>query len=182
MDKQVARKIAFSIEIIDAEIKSEEIALKLISLDEYKKANSIFTYLSKDNEVNTAFIIQHALENNKTVFVPILVANEMEIAQINSSTKYQNGKFDIKEPINCQIINDVQEINISIVPMVAFDPDLNRLGHGKGYYDKWLKKNITFKIGLCFEEKKFDKIPIDYNDVQMDIVISEKKIYCKKQS
>lgn len=180
MDKQKIRQISYSIDIKEAAFKSEIIAKKVISLNKFKESKSIFIYLAKDNEVNTDYIIQQSLQENKSVFVPLIIGNEMDIAKINTSTKFRIGKFGIREPLGAEIIKDGQLIDLSIIPMVAFDSNLNRLGHGKGFYDKWLNKNVTLKIGICFEERKFDKVPIDNNDVQMDVIISEKEIYLKK--
>ena len=60
-----------------------------------------------------------------------------------------------------------------IIPGLAFDKDNNRLGYGMGYYDNYLKDKNVYKIGICYKEQIIDSIPVDNNDVKMDLVISD---------
>lgn len=83
-------------------------------------------------------------------------------------------KFKILEPTSKKII-DQDNIDVAIIPGVAFDIEKNRMGRGKGYYDKFLKDKKFLKVGICFDYQLLDKIPVEVNDIKMDEIISEKR-------
>ena len=88
----------------------------------------------------------------------------------------EKGSFGILEPSqNGKIFT--QKIDLMIVPGISFDKERNRLGYGKGYYDRFLACNKTFKIGVCFEETRCESLTCDKHDIKMDLVITDKKIY-----
>ena len=86
------------------------------------------------------------------------------------------NKFGIAEPISAKKIYP----DIIFVPLVAYDDDLNRLGYGGGFYDRYLEKvskiKKIFKIGLGFSYQEIKKIPINKHDKKLDLIITEKKI------
>ena len=86
------------------------------------------------------------------------------------------NRYGIPEPISKKVV--IPEI--LLIPLLAFDDDLNRLGYGGGYYDRYLgklkKKNIL-KIGIAYSFQNLKKIPINKHDVKLDFIITEKKIY-----
>ena len=92
------------------------------------------------------------------------------------SSSFETGPFSIREPSGGIEISP-EELDVILVPMVAFDERLHRLGHGKGYYDRFLKDTKAFKIGIAYEIQKKEDIPIDEGDVSMDIIVTEEKIY-----
>lgn len=173
MNKNTVRQELKKIDIIDKETKSAIICSKLISSEEYVNARSIFVYLATDREVATDVIVKDALLRNKRVFVPI-TTEVMRLAKINEKTQFGIKKFGIREPktpILCDAIPD-----LSIIPLVGFDRNLNRLGHGAGYYDKWLNGKNTKKIALAFAEQEVDDVYSDEYDVKMDKIITDKEI------
>lgn len=176
MTKNDIRKISKSIIIKEKPNKDLIISEKVFSLDEYKLSKSIFVYLSTENEVSTSTIIEQAFRDNKKVYVPV-TTDIMTLVRVYPKTKYRAGFLGIKEPETPYDVAQNATIDFTIVPMVAADRRLNRLGHGRGFYDKWLNKNSTFKVGLCFFERVFDEIPIELHDIKMDMVITEKETY-----
>ena len=92
---------------------------------------------------------------------------------IARNTKYKKGKLGVMEPIGNIYLGN---IDLIIVPGISFDKELNRLGFGKGYYDKFLSENNIFKVGICFEKQIVSKLPVDSYDVKMDLVITDKSI------
>ena len=91
----------------------------------------------------------------------------MVFVEITEKTEYIPGAFGVSEPVG-----DPYEgpFDVMAVPLVAADEKGNRLGHGKGYYDKYLKKNPTFSVGLAFIEQKRE-VPSDPWDVRLDTVL-----------
>ena len=87
------------------------------------------------------------------------------------------NKYGIPEPISKKIIYP----DVLIIPLVAFDNELNRLGYGGGYYDRYLaksfKKKRIIKIGIAYSFQKLNKIPINKYDIRLDYIITEEKFY-----
>ena len=78
--------------------------------------------------------------------------------------------YSILEPIGEEFI-DIDKIDVVIVPGIAFDKENNRLGRGRGYYDKLLTTANAIKVGVCFDFQFFDRIPTEEFDVKMNYVI-----------
>ena len=102
----------------------------------------------------------------------------------------ENMKFfevGIDEVINQELdlsLTDAQqklpcEPNLLLVPGLAFDKELNRLGRGRGYYDRYLKSFEGIKVGICFEKQIIETIPTEAFDMKLDYLITEKNIYTK---
>lgn len=184
MNKKELRKQYLKLRktIYDKELKSKEIINKIISLDKYKKAKIIALYNSHEDEVNTQDLIKYSLENNKIVALPrVINKTEMNFYKITSLDELERGTFGICEPIEKED-NLVQpnEIDLMIVPGICFDRNKNRIGFGGGYYDRYLsKRKDIFKIGVCFEKQLVsdNEIEVRENDVKMNIVMTEKKVY-----
>ena len=84
-----------------------------------------------------------------------------------------NWKSAIPEPVG-RLFTDLNKIDVILVPGVAFDRTLNRLGRGKGFYDKILSQTKACKIGICFDFQLLDRIPTEVHDVRMTQVISSR--------
>jgi 5-formyltetrahydrofolate cyclo-ligase len=96
----------------------------------------------------------------------------MDFYKIRSFKDLQMGRFDILEPKTSDII-DPEDLDVIIVPIVAFDKLKHRIGYGKGYFDRYLKKTSARKIGIAFSFQEVDEILVDSFDVDCDIVITE---------
>ena len=153
--------------------KSEEIRQRLFNLEEFKSAKCIAFYLSKGSEVNTSEMIREALSIGKEVLVPV-TNEEIELMKFTSFGDLAPAKFGIPEPKTK--IKPEKEPDAIIVPGLAFDLDLHRLGYGKGYYDKLLKNSSAKRIGICFDVQIVEKIPRHEHDQKLDMIITEKKI------
>ncbi len=162
--------------IINKEEKSNQIFLNLIDLDIFKSSNIIGIYCSMIDEVDTFKIIEYCLLNDKEVLVPKLnnegTMNFYKITDINDLL-FKN-KFGIVEPIS-NIRQDNMEL--MIVPGICFDLYLNRIGFGKGYYDKYLMDKNVYKIGICFDRQILDSDFINTNeyDIPMNLIITDKR-------
>lgn len=161
-------------EFKEKDVASKEISNKAINLEEYQQANSIFIYMSSHKEVDTKQIIDDALSKGKRVFVPV-TKDIIYLSEIFANTKYIKGKYNIKEP---SVIKEADiEPDIAFIPLVGFDKDKNRIGQGKGYYDRYLNGYKGKKIALAFSVQQTDKIFTEKCDIRMDMIITEENIF-----
>ncbi len=160
--------------IPNKENKSVIIVNKIIRLKDFINAKVIALYKALPNEVNIDYLINYSLNCGKIVLLPRVVNNNLVFIKIDNDTKYEKSSFNILEPIyeENKIYND--KIDLIIVPGLAFDKDYNRIGYGKGFYDRFLKNKDILKIGVCFSEQLREKVVIDNNDIPMNLVIHDK--------
>ena len=174
MKSEIRNKIS----LLKKSHKKRIIPLSFLKLH-INKATNIFVYMSKKDEVNTSNIIAFLLENKKKVFIPFIKNDELYFSEYESLDDLQDGSFGILE--SKQKIPSNINPDVIIVPGVAFDRKGNRLGRGKGYYDRFLKNKSCLKIGLAFDFQVLDNIPVQKWDISMDIVITEKEVInCRK--
>lgn len=166
---------------------STEICNKVINNPYFEMAETVFLYCDYNKEVKTKEIFKRAIECGKKVAYPkcelIDGKPSIDFYYINDFNQLSKGYKDILEPDIYN--NDIKKVKdftgIIIVPGVAFDKECNRLGYGKGYYDRFLAdKSSLKKIGLCYEGQLFNSVEVKETDVPVDMVITEKSIYYKK--
>ena len=161
--------------------KSKKIENNLFNLSQFKKSKLAMFFVSFNSEVNTHEMIKKSLQNKK-VAVPKVLQHEIEPSIIlDVDSLVPSGKFGILEPIEAMKIA-YKNIDLVLVPGIAFDNEGHRIGYGFGYYDKFLKKvPKAVKIGLCFDFQIVDKIPHEEHDVAVDFVITEARVLeCNK--
>lgn len=151
---------------------------RIINLHEYRHADDVFTYVSFNKEVDTIEIIKYSLEEGKRVYVPKIVksAKALEVYQINSLNELKKGAYGILQPIDGKRTTK-NRFDILLIPGIGFDRLCHRLGRGEGYFDRFLAGVKGLKIGLCFSIQIEHNLPIEKNDVKMDIVITDSEIY-----
>jgi 5-formyltetrahydrofolate cyclo-ligase len=138
-------------------VKSDKIRRRLLKENCFKSAESVMFYVSKPYEVDTARMIEEALKKGKRVIVPVTNPKEKEL--IPSEIKYpktdlKKGPFGILEPKKkCMKTVSIKDIDMVVVPGIAFDKEGNRIGHGQGYFDRFLRNlpKKTPTIGLAFK-------------------------------
>ncbi|MBP1926232.1 5-formyltetrahydrofolate cyclo-ligase [Sedimentibacter acidaminivorans] len=163
--------------------KSEIIINKLKSISEFKKSKTVFVYMDFKNEVKTLDLIEEMIKEKKRVVIPYTdvdntVIIPVEINDINIDLKFSS--FGYLEPKEEKVIPiDPFELDLIIVPGVAFDKELNRIGFGKGYYDRILskKRNDAKAVAIAYEFQILDEIPSEEHDIKMDKIITEENIY-----
>ncbi len=157
--------------------KSRLIEEKLFSLECMKNAKNICTFISSFKEPDTWGIIKRLWKTDCGVIVPIsdMTDNTLSLSYIDSETPLKKGAYGILEPSEIKAAN-IDDIDIILVPGLAFDRSGGRMGFGKGYYDRLLCESDAKKIGLCYDFQVFDKIPSESHDVPMDFIVTEKEI------
>lgn len=153
---------------------SRAISEKLLQSDIFLSFPSYFIYVGTDDEVGTKELIRALLQKGKRVFAPRTEPEGVVAVEIDGNTEYRKGAFGIEEPIG-EAYRGV--ISLAVVPMVAFDDELNRLGHGKGYYDAFLHHFEGYKLGIAFDYQRVPEIDVEIYDVPMDGVVTEKDFY-----
>lgn len=137
----------------------------------FQDARSIFIYNALEGEVQTYDFIRK-WEDRKKFYLPVVVGEDIVFRSCSSSVSFTQSPLGIMEPVG-EDFTDYHKIDLIILPGVAFDRDKNRMGRGKGFYDRFLPQVKAPKMGICFEFQLLDKIPVDRNDIKMDYIVSE---------
>ena len=165
----------------DKRLRAENIiAERVISTPEFTNCDTLFTFISTKSEVSTAPIVSKALELNKKLAVPLVTGkHDMCFIYIDSPEELKEGKFGIPEPeYREDRIAFPDDKSLMLVPGLAFDADMNRLGYGGGFYDKYLSNyEDTFTIGICFHIQYTQvHLPHDPTDIPVKMFITENMI------
>jgi 5-formyltetrahydrofolate cyclo-ligase len=152
----------------------------LIKSEWYKKANTIFAFVSFKSETDTHKIIKYAIQDKKTICVPRIKSKQkgIEIFKIDSFYQLEKGYFGILEPIESCLAVDSKDIDLILMPGVAFDRQGGRLGYGAGFYDRFLSNmnNNVDKIAVAYHFQVLDNIPMDEHDVRINGIVTEEEI------
>lgn len=144
---------------------------KIENMDCFYNAKNILLYYSLPTELPTHKVIDE-WNATKTILLPRVDSDSLRIYEYDSS-EMEIGSYDVMEPSARCLEHSIHDIDVAIVPAMAFDHDGNRLGHGKGYYDRLLASASTIKkIGVAFDCQILDYVPHDILDVKMDAVVS----------
>ncbi len=154
--------------------QSKQIFDEVEKLMDFQQAKVVLAYWSMDDEVFTHDFIEKWWKD-KIILLPSVHGDNLIIRQYQGMQNMRPGDlFGISEPAT-DVFDDFDSINLIIVPGMAFDKNKNRMGRGRGYYDRFLKSVKAFRIGICFDFQYFDKIPVDDFDLPMSEVIYYKK-------
>jgi len=155
---------------------SKEICKKISDLPEYKKAKIIFSYLATYDEADPS----HLPSDGKVFCYPVSYKGGIMEARIPAKEGgFKEGVFGILSPdVSTSVLVEPQDIDLIIVPCVGFDEKRNRLGHGGGYYDRYMEKSSKASlICIAFEAQKLDNVVVDSHDMKMSHVVTEVGIY-----
>ena len=149
----------------------------------YKEAKKIFIYISFGSEINTREIINVALKENKKIYVPRteLKTKIMDAVEISSLNSLKESSYGILEPSKENKSVDPNELDLIVVPGVAFDRNGGRMGYGAGFYDRYFKKINTdnikkiTKLALAYYFQVIEKVPMNEQDIPVNYIITEKE-------
>ena len=180
MEKKDIRKRVFakrkelSMEALDQ--KSQLICEKIMEMDAFVNASSVYVYMDCKGEVSTKPLIEAAWKMGKKVAAPKVHGEEMTYYYISSYDDVAPGYYDIPEPVTS--IEAEEEDALLIVPGVGFDAKRHRCGYGKGFYDRYLSKNTEHTtIAVAFEFQIMDEVPSDVHDVLPQYLVTESNFY-----
>ncbi len=179
MNKFQLRKKIFKVRSKFAKKKNTVNSEAIIKLIEQKSSNKrVGLYYPFGDELSTLELMNRLIRKKFIISLPIINnKSEMSFYSWNPNEPLTINRYGILEPFKRKKITP----STLIIPMLAFDSKLNRLGYGGGFYDRFIQKiekqNNCVKIGLALSCQKINKVPVDKHDKKMDFIITEKRIY-----
>jgi 5-formyltetrahydrofolate cyclo-ligase len=162
------RELIRQISDTQKEKQAESVFLKIEILPAFVQAKNILLYWSLPDELPTHTVVEK-WATDKQILLPSVKGENLVIKKYSGLQTLKKGAFGIEEPL--EIFDWQSPIDLVIVPGVAFDKNKNRLGRGKGYYDRFLKNIDAPKIGVGFDCQLIEKIPVEKFDVPMNKVV-----------
>jgi 5-formyltetrahydrofolate cyclo-ligase len=148
---------------------SEKVVQNIEQCEEFRTAHSVLCYWPLADEVLIDSLIEKYWQKKK-VYLPVVSGDKLELKLFEGRDKMQVGAFGILEPSGEAYSGDVDMV---IVPGVAFDLQGHRLGRGKGYYDQFLPSTKAYKLGVAFRLQIVESIPVDEWDIPVDKVVTD---------
>lgn len=153
---------------------SRQILSHIIKSREYLLAGTIFIYVGQEDEVNTLLIIEDALAKGKRVAVPKIIApGLMEACELESTEDLYPNRFGILEPKECLFRVEPASIDVAYIPCVAYTKNGHRLGHGGGYYDRFLPRGQFNRTLLAFSKMEVETLPVEDSDEKVQMILTE---------
>jgi len=165
-------------------IQSRAVCEAIQQTQAYRDSKALCAFLSMSKEVNTRPLLEHAFLMNKRVFVPRIVGSDIHMLEVHNMQDIDlcpRNKFGIAEPplesSRANVLDHVADVGLIVVPGMAFDESGRRLGHGRGYYDRFLKQmhRVPVRpvaIGVGFETQRVDLVPTGPDDIVLDRIIT----------
>ena len=180
--KKVRKKVKTSLEQLTEENRVEftkKISRQLFDLNEWKKARVIGITISIPPEVPTLHIIEQAWREGKEVAIPKCNPENktMQFKKITSFDQLESVYSGLLEPVDSAVKVKPEEIQLLIVPGLAFTKDGYRLGFGGGYYDRFLSGYKRSTVSLAFDCQLIDEVPTELHDIPVDKVVTMDKVY-----
>ncbi len=158
--------------------RSEACVSKVLQFPELIEAKTVCVYMPAGNEIDTTEIIRYCKENGKRLAAPRVNGDTMEFYYFTDETDMEQGAYDIWEPTGTEAVED--EESLVIMPGVAFDLSCNRIGYGKGYYDRYLSAHPRMKkVALAYDFQIVGRIKREVHDVRPDMVVTESRVIMK---
>ena len=178
MDKPSQRKTLRAIVagITDKAIQSEKITSILQNTP--LPNGKLCVYNSLPSEVATKRIIEYFCKTRE-VYLPVVDGEDMMLVKVDKNTEYQVGSWGISEPIGERLLPSEVLPSVTVTPLLGADKNLNRLGKGKGYYDRYFASVDTYKVGLAFKEQVIEKVICEDWDKPLDMLITPKGVITK---
>ncbi|MBQ6224789.1 MAG: 5-formyltetrahydrofolate cyclo-ligase [Bacteroidaceae bacterium] len=154
-------------------VMSEDICSKVLALASWQEAGTLLLYYPLPDEVDVRLLIKDAFESGKKVLLPVVKGDELELHLYEGEASLKEGAFGIMEPTGPLFAPiHYDEIELAIIPGMAFDSAGHRLGRGKGYYDRLLPNLRDAKlIGVCFPFQFLEEVPAEAHDISVCKVI-----------
>ena len=180
MDKKAAREFVrkrkkqMTVEEIKA--KSKKILERLLKEPCFLQAETLYCYVSYNQEVMTKPLISQALAMGKKVAVPKVIGEEMEFIYLNSLDELARGYQGIEEPTGTTVAKEDRVL--MILPGLAFDEQGNRVGYGGGFYDRYLNRNRMnnyIKVAVGFDFQVVEHLEMEECDELVDIILTEER-------
>jgi len=158
--------------------KSSAICSKLGAIEQLRLAQTVHAFwpIHAKREVNICPLLAALVSEGKEVLLPIMDGSTLKYGRFESESDLTLVSFGVFEPREMKVFSP-EEIDVVLVPALAVDSSGNRIGYGKGFYDRFLSKCNALKIVPLFENQVIDGIPYQVHDVPFDIFVTEQRIY-----
>jgi len=159
--------------------ESQLVQENLAALDEYRDARIVVCYVSRDYEVQTPGVIRRMLADGKRVAVPLIDDSSRSLIffGINGLEELSPGRFGILEPSRNSEPVALEESDLVLVPLVAWDDRGHRIGYGRGYFDRALAvRGPSVAVGLALESQRVPAVPDGPSDVPLDLIVTESRV------
>ena len=190
--RQHIRKKRRALSDVEREHAAFLLCERVASTREFKQSKHIAFYLTNDGEIDLHLLIEHAWQQGKKCYLPVLAepnTQRLWFVPYTPETKLKQNRFGIPEPVHSLKMRLRKTISLDLIlmPLVAFDKQGNRVGMGGGFYDRtlaflrqrkcWHKPRL---LGVAYEMQKQDQIKTNAWDIPLQAVATEKSIYSKK--
>jgi 5-formyltetrahydrofolate cyclo-ligase len=171
-EEAAARRAAMRPAEVDQ--RSAVIQETLLALEEYRAARVVHAYVGvKGNEVRTDRILLETLRSGRRLAVPRVAGEELAHHEIRAMSELRASRFGLLEPAPDAPVLDPAAVDLVVVPGVAFDREGNRLGLGRGYYDRFLAGVAAPKAALLYASQLVERVPAGPRDVPMDLLVTD---------
>jgi 5-formyltetrahydrofolate cyclo-ligase len=178
-EELTARRKALTPDVIDA--RGLKVQARFLASPYYQRARTVALYAPIRGEVPTRDILVAALQDGKVVCYPLshVHGRILSFRAITSESELEPGRLGVREPNSASELIPVDQIDLFVVPGLGFTKDGKRLGRGGGYYDATLRAASirSRRVGLAFSEQIVDDLPVTGDDVDMDLVVTERESY-----
>lgn len=157
---------------------SAAICAHIIAMPEYQNAETVFCFVGRSHEIDTAPLLADALAAGKRLCVPLCVDKGiMELRQITDLSQLVCGSYGIQEPPSDAPAISVDDVDLSIIPCLTCDHGGRRLGFGGGYYDRFLSVYRAAAVMVCRERLIREELPVEPHDMPIPWVVTENGLY-----
>ena len=160
---------------------SAQICKRLVEQSWYVNAHTILVYSAIQSEVDLSLFCAQARKDGKILYFPKVFGEKMEFFRVDDATQLEKGAFSVMEPNTEAFALQRYQSDIGapvLVPGVAFSKRGERIGYGKGYYDRYILAHPElFPVGICFSCQLLDEIPAEPQDIAMHEIVTEKQTY-----
>jgi len=177
--REIIRKRLGAIDNQERARKSRQAARHLLALPEIEEAEVVLAYASLPDEVDTVPVMTRLLTQAKRVLLPRVCATGLELIEVSSLTHDVSiGAYGILEPVSGETVS-VAEVDFAIIPGRAFGLRGERIGRGKGYYDRLMSREDfgAHRCGYCFACQILDDIPMDEQDIPVETIVTGKGVH-----
>ena len=176
---------------IDCKIKSKKALENIKKTDVFKRSKSVLAFVSCGTEIFTQELLNTIFNDDKILYIPRTENDEMEFYKLDSRENFSHqievGEYGIQVPkktLEKLDINNLPEDTLIVLPGLAFDEKGNRLGKGKGFYDRFLEKvfektpreKLIALVGFCYDFQIVESVFTEKNDIPVDFVISDERV------
>jgi len=185
--RQLKRSQRRALSTAEQQQHSESLCENIAALSVYHNSQHIAFYIANDGEIDPHHLIKQARLSGKDVYLPVLSAskNSLYFAPFKTDSQLQLNRFNIPEPVcHPSALKTASQMDMLLLPLVAFDTDGNRMGMGGGFYDRTLAflqkgglSNKPILAGLAHEIQKVEHLHAQSWDIPLDYIITEKQLY-----